>query len=997
MWKCIECGFQENEAGSELCSRCQAPRDPKTFEGEQIGQWRLEKPLGEGGMAVVFLARHVMLGSKVAIKLLRSDLTNKREVIERFRTEALAASHLRHENVIQVMDFGFQKGIGFYMVLEFLEGNDLEAYLTGQPMPPRFVKEIAKQIARGLQAAHESGIIHRDLKPSNIFLVPREGSDIPQVKILDFGIAKIQESELLDEENQKLTRTGTVLGTPFYLSPEQLTRRQGVELGASVDIYAFGVILFQLLAGKLPIEEPSIAEQMVAILTRKAPMLGEVLPPFSNSALELFLQRALSKSPQSRPATVAAFWEELDQAMGVLEDAQENTALRQVWEKTYKDILEKEQPPSLFYRLRWVFALLALLVVGGGSWWLASIFQTPPPPPPPPRLTGIPQFKELGIQDFQAGKFASALQRFDQIVSSKRWTSSSKDFDPKVYRLMATALFEAEKDPSKKPAFAALQFFQLYLKQAKSFDAGEKEALEKNVQRLEQRVAASESATKELLRALGKHLKSGDDNATLGVLDTAFALQKKEALGRLDYGPDVSLSSAYTRTAELLQQRFPGLSLALLKKASQIRLPPKQQRKLVLRYEEMKRAIQKRQDDGLKELQTALQSNDRKQTQASLRRLLSENTDDPSIYRRIRSLLLRDYYQNPQASLVLLRLYRDEIKLTLRPDAQAWYRRLVGKELPSVPSLDQTIKAGQFGIKGVVAHKRARAFLEKGEIKKATPIFSSVPKLLKRSIETPESLLTPLFQRLIHEANNAQSSLQQADETWKKIAAMAESGDLLGARKSGDALLATLKDNPAAVALYKKRLEDQKAEYSQRCERLAQSAQRSLGRGGLRDAEKYYEKGVSCWKQLAAAEPEQAKRHEGRVASSLQWQERLQKAAPLLDQLRKDREALRNTSANQGFDAVMPLLDGSPAKRVLKQEHLAWGQQRLRYMRFRQKGDQYAQNERWEQAVYEYKQAQKLFPRAHDARNFQRRILECECNSGVTWEICKQFKRAKPR
>ncbi len=401
MWKCIECGFEENEAGSDICTRCQAPRDPTTFVGEQIGQWRLEKPLGEGGMAVVFLARHVMLGSKVAIKLLRSDLTNKREVIERFRTEALAASHLRHENVIQVMDFGFQKGIGFYMVLEFLEGSDLEAYLTGEPLPARFVKEIAKQIARGLQAAHESGIIHRDLKPSNIFLVPREGNDIPLVKILDFGIAKIQESELLDEESQKLTRTGTVLGTPFYLSPEQLTRRQGIELGASVDIYAFGVILFQLLAGKLPIEEPSIAEQMVAILTKKPPLVGEVLPSLSSSALELFLQRALSKSPKSRPATVAAFWEELDQAMGVLEDAQENTALRQIWERTYKDVLENEAPPSFFYRWRWAFAVLALLLVAGGSWALASIFQTPPPHHPHPASQESPNSRNSVSKNFK--------------------------------------------------------------------------------------------------------------------------------------------------------------------------------------------------------------------------------------------------------------------------------------------------------------------------------------------------------------------------------------------------------------------------------------------------------------------------------------------------------------------------------------------------------------------------------------------------------------------
>ncbi|HAA58609.1 MAG TPA: hypothetical protein DCE42_27855, partial [Myxococcales bacterium] len=121
MWKCTECGH-ENPDNVGVCEECDHSRDPSTLVGMQINHWVLERQLGEGGMAVVFLARHKMLNSPVAVKLLRADLTHKREVIERFRTEALAASQLNHENVIQVLDFGHQKGIGFYMVLEFLKG-----------------------------------------------------------------------------------------------------------------------------------------------------------------------------------------------------------------------------------------------------------------------------------------------------------------------------------------------------------------------------------------------------------------------------------------------------------------------------------------------------------------------------------------------------------------------------------------------------------------------------------------------------------------------------------------------------------------------------------------------------------------------------------------------------------------------------------------------------------------------------------------------------------
>ena len=278
-----------------------------SFVGEKIGNWHLEKFLGEGGMSVVYLGRHAWLPMEGAVKILRTEYYNDAQSLERFEQEAITAGKLEHENIIRVLDYGQDKNNYYFMVLELLSGNDLESLIDQAPFSARWCLEIFDQVALALMATHEAGIIHRDLKPSNIFLMPAE--PFPKVKLFDFGVAKI----LFEEVDKKLTQTGMIVGTPAYLAPEQLIPK--VPLTTSVDIYAFGVILYQLLTGKLPLEGDSLIEHAILILQQEPPLLGEERPEFANSKLEALLDQLLSKAPSSRLPNMMAVREALKEAL----------------------------------------------------------------------------------------------------------------------------------------------------------------------------------------------------------------------------------------------------------------------------------------------------------------------------------------------------------------------------------------------------------------------------------------------------------------------------------------------------------------------------------------------------------------------------------------------------------------------------------------------------------------------------------------------------------
>lgn len=273
------------------------------------GRYKVEAVLGEGGMGVVYRCSHKIIGKKVAMKVLRSDLARDSEATERFLNEAKAASSVGNPHIIDISDFGQFPDGSTYFVMEFLEGLPLSAALgDGEPMPvPRLIG-IAEQLAEGLSAAHRAQIVHRDLKPDNIFLIAR-GQNKDFVKILDFGIAKVSTAE------GKLTRAGAVFGTPHYMSPEQAA---GSPVDHRGDIYSFGVILYELASGHVPFD----ADNFMGILTQhiyKAPVPIRALVPQPQEVppgLEAIILKCLSKRPEQRYASMDEVLVDLEQLKG---------------------------------------------------------------------------------------------------------------------------------------------------------------------------------------------------------------------------------------------------------------------------------------------------------------------------------------------------------------------------------------------------------------------------------------------------------------------------------------------------------------------------------------------------------------------------------------------------------------------------------------------------------------------------------------------------------
>jgi len=215
--------------------------------GEHVGNYVVTRELGSGGMGTVYLAEHPVLGRKVAIKVLHDEHASDPDTVARFFQEARAAAEIGEEHIIEVIDFGdlmVGGGKAVYLMMELLDGMSLGKRLQQGPMPMDEVAQVAGQVCLALGASHEKGIIHRDLKPENIYLCPRPSNPL-FVKVLDFGIAK-----LTGPKASARTRAGTILGTPAYMSPEQCRAERDID--ARADIYALGVVMFEMLTGQLP-------------------------------------------------------------------------------------------------------------------------------------------------------------------------------------------------------------------------------------------------------------------------------------------------------------------------------------------------------------------------------------------------------------------------------------------------------------------------------------------------------------------------------------------------------------------------------------------------------------------------------------------------------------------------------------------------------------------------------------------------------------------------
>jgi serine/threonine-protein kinase len=297
----------------------EAPKQPdeSVFDGEPeepdlcgqtiAGRYRIIRRLGEGGMGLVYQAIDERLEKAVAVKVLKEDFSKRQDVVARFTQEAKSAARIKHENVLDVTDYGKTEAGSYYIAMELLVGTDLADVLQkGEPMTVDRATDIAVQICRALSAAHSLGVVHRDMKPENVFLLnTNEGREV--VKIVDFGIAQMKDSA--GENTRKLTRTGMIFGTPEYMSPEQAS---GKQIDHRVDVYATGVILYEMFAGRVPF----VGDTFMGVLTQhmfEAPPAIADLNPDTTVTPEFaaVIYKALAKDPNQRYASMAEFSEDL--------------------------------------------------------------------------------------------------------------------------------------------------------------------------------------------------------------------------------------------------------------------------------------------------------------------------------------------------------------------------------------------------------------------------------------------------------------------------------------------------------------------------------------------------------------------------------------------------------------------------------------------------------------------------------------------------------------
>jgi serine/threonine protein kinase len=275
------------------------------------GRYLIERKIGEGGMGVVFAARHLVIERPLAVKVLKREVARDSSTIKRFVQEAKAASRIGHPNIVDVTDFGSTPDGLTYSVMEYVDGKTLSATIKlSAPLPAERALAIAAQIAQALGAAHDKGIVHRDLKPENVFLINRDGRR-DFVKIVDFGIAKVTPLDASgavapNPDGPRLTRAGAVFGTPEYMAPEQAAGRSDTD--GRVDVYALGTILYEMLTGRVPHK----SESMVRTLAMQ--MLDPIEPPSKvrpdlpiDPELEAVVMKALAKKREQRYATMGEF------------------------------------------------------------------------------------------------------------------------------------------------------------------------------------------------------------------------------------------------------------------------------------------------------------------------------------------------------------------------------------------------------------------------------------------------------------------------------------------------------------------------------------------------------------------------------------------------------------------------------------------------------------------------------------------------------------------
>jgi len=387
-----------------------------------VDRYRIDAVLGEGGMGIVYRAEHLHLRKLFAIKVLLPEWSSNPDVVARFEREAVAAGNIQSPHVVAATDFGRLPSGSFFLAMEHVDGRTLATVLEGGALDPARALHVLRGIVSGLQAAHALGIVHRDLKPENIMLIERD-ADPDFVKVLDFGIAKIEVGAGVqgDAKSAPLTRVGTVIGTPDYMSPEQAL---GQPVDARSDLYSVGVILFEMLAGRRP-----FVGGAVTVLGQR--VMGQVpeLPPDAAARLDpriaAIVRQLLAVSPENRFASAGELMVALDECSKDRVQITPPLPVRPARESLFsavQDIARRTvtDPRSLLRhvtRRRMMVAAIALavgvtviavLAAGGrtdaptaaatGTGFASAVVPSKPPPAPTPEAEGsgdVPPFANL--------------------------------------------------------------------------------------------------------------------------------------------------------------------------------------------------------------------------------------------------------------------------------------------------------------------------------------------------------------------------------------------------------------------------------------------------------------------------------------------------------------------------------------------------------------------------------------------------------------------------
>jgi serine/threonine protein kinase len=315
-------------------------------------RYEIVRRIGEGGMGAVYEGKHTVLGRQVAVKVLLEKFLEKTELVARLLQEARLASAIGHENIVDVTDFGTTADGRSYVVMEFLEGESLaQVVIRDAPLAVDRCLRIARQVVSALVAAHDKGIVHRDIKPENVFLLRRGEQDF--VKVVDFGVSKAVRTRDDGADMLRLTRTGMVLGTPLYMSPEQA--RGGDDVDVRADVWAVGVMLYECLTGEVPFRANNYLGVISQVLTQEVqppsklrPELG--IPP----AVEAVVMRAMEKDRERRYQQMSDLERDLDRLLA----GDPNVGI--------SETAPALSPEPKRTSARWHLGIFAVLVVGIG-------------------------------------------------------------------------------------------------------------------------------------------------------------------------------------------------------------------------------------------------------------------------------------------------------------------------------------------------------------------------------------------------------------------------------------------------------------------------------------------------------------------------------------------------------------------------------------------------------------------------------------------------------